>query len=249
MANHYPIPAESLSNALLISNQCSSRQESDAIADSILVDFKNNESTLDKESRRNALVGILQDYLDLAPDEASGILQHAGMKDNLDDISSSSSNDSHEETTQQEAPDNGVDDDIDDGELIGEGECELCERQMRLTRHHLIPKSTHSRIEPKLVRAATAMNKGDLERAERILGHGLEHFASDLDMEKSSIRRILEQTCDICRPCHSAIHKTHDNMTLALEYNTVDQLLQDEQIYKFCKWASKQKPGKYAMNR
>lgn len=246
MANHYPISAESLSNALLISNQCSSRQESDAIADSILDDFKNNESTLDEESRRNALVGILQDYLDLAPDEASGILQHAGMKDTLDDICY----DSHEETTQQQAPDDGgVDDDIDGGELIGEGECELCEREMRLTKHHLIPKSTHSRIEPKLVHAATAINKGDLKRAQRILGHGLEHFASDLDVEKSSIRRILQQSCDICRPCHSAIHKTHDNMTLALEYNTVDQLLQDEQIYKFCKWASKQKPGKYAVNR
>jgi hypothetical protein len=37
----------------------------------------------------------------------------------------------------------------DYGEFIGEGECELCEA-IKLTQHHLIPKSTHPRMKKKL---------------------------------------------------------------------------------------------------
>ena len=49
------------------------------------------------------------------------------------------------------------DDDADataDGEYIGEGECELCERHLKLTRHHLVPKSTWPRMKKRLWNAA-----------------------------------------------------------------------------------------------
>lgn len=134
-----------------------------------------------------------------------------------------------------------------DGEVIGDGECELCERNIKLTNHHLIPCSTWPRIFPRLMNAADALKSHGSHRAQLILGEGLEHLETSLhDASKTKIRRILQRTCRICRPCHSTIHRTHDNLTLAREYNTVELLLEDETIYKFCKWASKQKAGKYA---
>uniref|UniRef100_A0A7S4C8S4 HNH domain-containing protein n=1 Tax=Eutreptiella gymnastica TaxID=73025 RepID=A0A7S4C8S4_9EUGL len=45
----------------------------------------------------------------------------------------------------------------------------------------------------------------------------------------------------ICRPCHSAIHSLHDNKTLAAQYNTLEALLELEQIQRFIKWVSKQR--------
>ena len=48
----------------------------------------------------------------------------------------------------------GDDGDDDDGDYIGEGECELCERTVKLTRHHLVPKSTWPRMRKRLWNAA-----------------------------------------------------------------------------------------------
>jgi len=45
----------------------------------------------------------------------------------------------------------------------------------------------------------------------------------------------------ICRACHSAIHRMYDNKTLALELNTVDKLLAQEKVQRFCEWKSKQR--------
>ncbi|KAK1742421.1 hypothetical protein QTG54_006986 [Skeletonema marinoi] len=49
------------------------------------------------------------------------------------------------------------DDYDDDGEFVGEGECQLCERAVKLTRHHLIPKTTWSRIKKRLWNAASTI--------------------------------------------------------------------------------------------
>lgn len=245
--NCHEITAESLAKALLESKQCSSCQESAAIADAII------QETIGEECKvliQKHMLESLQDYFELSQEEARGILLVALNDSGDGDDDSDSEGSSEEEAGQEPDCSDEDDDDEDDGELIGEGECELCERLVQLTKHHLIPKSTHARIETKLMHAATAIEDGNSERARRILGHGLEHAMPFLnDTSKSSIRRVLQQTCSICRPCHSAIHNTHDNMTLALNYNTVGQLLEDERIYKFCQWASKQKPGRYAVKR
>merc|ERR1739848_568214 len=113
-------------------------------------------------------------------------------------------------------------------------------------------------MQAKLLQAATADEHGDRDRARLILGNGLEDLLGDecknrssaecqfvLSSDKSVVRAILQSTCDICRQCHSMVHRTHTNMELAMNYNTVEKLLQDEQISKFCKWASKQKAGRY----
>ncbi|KAG2454065.1 hypothetical protein HYH02_001106 [Chlamydomonas schloesseri] len=51
----------------------------------------------------------------------------------------------------------------------------------------------------------------------------------------------LNRGIDICRPCHSAIHRTYDNKTLAASYSTLEALLQSEPLQKFIRWAQKQK--------
>jgi len=245
------LTANSLSNALLVSQQCASSQEAAAIADAILqeVGEKSGDTETNRQLIQKYLVQSLQDYFGLELDEARGILRLATSNGENSDDDDTDSEASEEESNEQ-AQEGESDDDNYDGELIGEGECELCERLIMLTKHHLIPKSTHAHIKPKLLHATTSMKENDLERARRFLGPGLEHVMDVLkDESKWTIRRVLQQTCDICRPCHTAVHMAHDNMTLALNYNTVEQLLEDEQIYKFCQWASKQKAGKYAVKK
>jgi hypothetical protein len=247
------ITAESLASALMESHACDSVEEATAIAHTIMQDVHEKSNDTGDELEMNIIiVESLQDYFGLEPDEARDILRKAGANEGGD-------NDGHSESSAEEedAIQDHTDTDSDnDGEMIGEGECELCERLVQLTKHHLIPKSTHPRIEPKLLHAATAIQEGEEEKARVILGPGLEHVVDALSVSLSDssnnriiVKRLLSKTCDICRPCHSAVHNTHDNMVLALQYNTVEQLLNDEAIYKFCQWAHKQKAGKYALMR
>ena len=44
----------------------------------------------------------------------------------------------------------------------------------------------------------------------------------------------------ICRMCHSAVHRFWDNDTLAERFNTVDLIMEEEQMQKFARWASSQ---------
>jgi hypothetical protein len=138
---------------------------------------------------------------------------------------------------------NGVYDDRD--EYLQDGECELCDRYIKLTKHHLIPKETWPRIRTKLLRAAEEKAKGEVDKALSVLGPGLTDVIDRLSPDRSIIRDILHETCDVCRQCHSAVHRVHCNMDLALRYNTVDKLLEDDDIRKFCRWASKQPARKY----
>ncbi|CAM9230407.1 unnamed protein product [Chrysoparadoxa australica] len=71
------------------------------------------------------------------------------------------------------------------------GRCQMCKRSMPLTKHHVIPKSTHKRFRKK---------------PHRTWPEGIH----------------LDATVDICRPCHSAIHRTHDELTLARDFWLVE---------------------------
>lgn len=45
----------------------------------------------------------------------------------------------------------------------------------------------------------------------------------------------------VCRQCHDAIHRFYDEMTLAKRLNTLDALLNDEQLAKHFNWLAKQR--------
>eukprot|EP00288_Rhodomonas_lens_P018142 CAMPEP_0177713000 /NCGR_PEP_ID=MMETSP0484_2-20121128/12700_1 /TAXON_ID=354590 /ORGANISM="Rhodomonas lens, Strain RHODO" /LENGTH=268 /DNA_ID=CAMNT_0019224849 /DNA_START=87 /DNA_END=893 /DNA_ORIENTATION=- len=53
--------------------------------------------------------------------------------------------------------------------------------------------------------------------------------------------KALNNGVDLCRPCHSAVHRTENNLTLAEKYNTTDKLLAHPAIQKWIGYAQKQK--------
>ena len=144
----------------------------------------------------------------------------------------------------------------DDGEMLREGECELCERTIKLTRHHLIPKSTWPRMKKKLWQVASEIESYHCETDVQKLSilkdkiqktTGIRNPAElPTAISHATIRNYLSQVCSICRPCHSTVHRIHDEWELATEFHTIDQLLECTEIRKFAMWANKQRPGKYS---
>lgn len=232
------ITNEEFAGALLADQLCSSLDEAIVVAECVLNDAGDDSENLDM------MTSLLQDYIGIGEDQARKVIEqiyHNDTKSTEDDDESFESNGA----ISNEA---SVDENHEEDMPLFDGECELCDRYIKLTKHHLMPKSTWSRMESRLRQAAFAKEDGDMEKAILILGPGLVHVVESLNAEKSSIREIMALTCDICRPCHDAIHRTHDNVTLALSFNTIDQLLEDEKIAGFAKWASKQRTGKYSMH-
>mmetsp|Transcript_19080 Transcript_19080/g.29383 ORF Transcript_19080/g.29383 Transcript_19080/m.29383 type:complete len:258 (-) Transcript_19080:54-827(-) len=243
-----------LANALFDASLCSNVDEAQGIAEAIVEDVASKYGEFSHLSFREAYVSELEDYFAISKEEAMVLVKKTFfILDDYNDCGSLEDDESSTISISQPSED----DESENNEqeiLIGDGECELCERYIQLSRHHLIPKSTHSKIKPRLAHALEALQKGDLHKAKTVLGDGLEYIipllsknANDSLTPASLFRSILGTTCNVCRPCHSAIHKAHDNVTLAVEYSTVEKLLSDENIYKFSKWASKQRPGKYAV--
>ena len=227
-----------LATILLAKSLVLSPEEATCLAASLVTEIE--ESDL---SREQACVVAFEDYFSLSNKDAKATQAALFNLEGDSDRSSDSDDKSSEEEPPQESED-GLDSDSDDGEYIGEGECELCERFIKLTKHHLIPRSTWPRILPRLSNASQALSKHDVHRAGLILGNGLAHLLEPLtiaDGDKVSIKGLLKRTCNICRACHSTVHRTYGNMTLATDFSTTQLLLQDEKICKYCKWASKQK--------
>jgi len=232
---------------------CHSNEEATAIVETIVAEEDNH-------AERGFFQHALCEHLDISSDVAARIISRAinynNHDDDDDDAYDSSENGestSVPDVTDDDENDNDDDDDAEDGSFIGEGECELCERFIQLTQHHLVPRSTWPRIEARLLRAL----ESDPQRAAVLVGEGLEHLLpSTLSSEKigkkhhheriyrHSIKGAVRRTSLVCRSCHNAIHKAHDNMTLALEYNTIEKLLSDDRIASFSKWANKQRVAK-----
>jgi hypothetical protein len=260
-----------LVNLLVGKDFCSSLEESRAIVESIEEEQEDNRygdgDSPAMETEIKAWNVALQEYLGISVEQSQQIMDQCrtaistskgdGAKD--DDDEDASHEDAEEESSLLDRNANDEDeDDDDDGACLGPGECELCERDMRLTRHHLIPKSTWPRMEAKLRHDWQAWCQQDSTSEapgwmqQLIAQESLESARSSLksdqqqELDSKTIRIMFKHhTCQICRPCHSAIHKFYDNMTLAQQYNTTELLLQDQQVYKFCQWASKQRVGKY----
>jgi len=231
---------------------CHSNEEATVIVETIVAE---------EDNENRGFENALCEYLDISSDVAARIMSRAINYNNHDDddddeFDSSENGDSTSlpDVTDDDENDDD-DDDADDGSFIGEGECELCERFIQLTQHHLVPRSTWPRIEARLLRALET----DPQRAAVLVGEGLEHLLPStllLSSEKvgkkhhheriyrHSIKGAVRRTSLVCRSCHNAIHKAHDNMTLALEYNTIEKLLSDDRIASFSKWANKQRVAK-----
>ena len=225
---------------LLRAGFCSSQEEAATIAQA---------AESEAEAGLVSLSQALHEYLGITEQEARLVQEEASqhLRGSADLSQSESESEADEEQGEViegkiEEPDDDDYDDEDD-KIIGDGECVLCERYIQVTRHHLIPKSTWTRLERSFRNAIL-----DTKRpTSHFLGTDDNGFLLEGVTDVKEVRqKILTRTCDVCRPCHSTIHRTHDNMTLAIHFNTVEKLLTDETILKFCKWANKQRPGKYA---
>ncbi|MGK7891105.1 MAG: hypothetical protein AB4042_17385 [Leptolyngbyaceae cyanobacterium] len=59
--------------------------------------------------------------------------------------------------------------------------------------------------------------------------------------KKNFSREVLNQGVDICRMCHSGIHRHYDEMVLAKSFSSLEALLADEALRKHFDWVAKQK--------
>ena len=251
--NNIPLSADDvtarLSDALLSTSTCDSPEEATSTSEAIVDDV---DLDVTKEDVVGPLSALLLEYFDqLTPDKAKDLARSVlgVVATQEDDQSSDDDGDNNN--------DNDIDcsdeEDDDDGDYIGEGECELCEREIKLTRHHLIPKSTWQTFKRKKIPAAVeALANGQEEKARMILGGNLvDELPPEIVEDPNNtllVRRFLSKTCNICRPCHLTVHKLHSEMELAESFSTIDKLLEDQELLKYAKWASKQKAGKYSLN-
>lgn len=54
-------------------------------------------------------------------------------------------------------------------------------------------------------------------------------------------RETLAAGIEVCGLCHRAIHRFHDEMTLATRLNTLDALKDDPQLSRHAAWAARQR--------
>ena len=59
--------------------------------------------------------------------------------------------------------------------------------------------------------------------------------------KKHYTKEQLQAGVNICRQCHSGIHRFYDEMTLAKQLHTLSVLQADEQLSTFFNWVSKQR--------
>lgn len=58
---------------------------------------------------------------------------------------------------------------------------------------------------------------------------------------KTYSREQLNAGIDVCRACHTGIHRLHDEMTLAKHLNTLMALRDDDAIRRHVAWVARQK--------
>ncbi|CAE7941624.1 yisB [Symbiodinium sp. KB8] len=102
----------------------------------------------------------------------------------------------------------------DEGDA-GEGECEMCERDLKLTFHHLIPKDKHP----------TYLGKR--------LPNGVEGEPTRSFLNSYGLM--------ICRQCHNTVHSIASNEVLAIEYNSLQKLLTHPVIQRWIEFAKRRK--------
>lgn len=97
----------------------------------------------------------------------------------------------------------------------GEGECEMCQRELKLTFHHLIPKDKHP----------TYLGK---RLPNGIEGEPTRYFLNSYGLM-------------ICRQCHNTVHNIASNEVLAAQYNTLQKLLAHPVIQRWVDFAKKRR--------
>ena len=171
---------------------CCTIEEAEAIAEAIAIDYEDNvgKDELDGGGTSDIVSAITENlmlYVDVDIVQAKEIIGRLQIPSRHGQGSCSDSSCSEEGgdeegvnssleylSTGLENPptvDAGRDED-EDGGMLGDGECQLCDRYIRLTRHHLIPRSTWPRMQQRLLNAAICKDLGEQGKARKCLGPG-----------------------------------------------------------------------------
>lgn len=90
-----------------------------------------------------------------------------------------------------------------------------------------------------------ALLPSECELCHRVMHITLHHLIPRVThpkyLKKGYTREFLNTCARLCRQCHSKIHSTEDNKTLAREYNTLDKLLAHPDIRRWVEYARKQR--------
>ena len=54
-------------------------------------------------------------------------------------------------------------------------------------------------------------------------------------------REVLNAGIHVCRACHRGIHRRYDEMTLGMQFNTLERLCADPALARHFAWVAKQK--------
>lgn len=60
-------------------------------------------------------------------------------------------------------------------------------------------------------------------------------------LKRYTLEEMQKSKLDVCRLCHSKIHYIEKEKVLGREYNTLEKILEHEEIKKFIPFAKKQK--------
>jgi hypothetical protein len=163
------------------------------------------------------VAGYVEEGSIMSKDDALSLFQDSGLSIDEDDMVDLAN--TIEIITKRAAgvEEEGLYDGESDEEEIDDGTCELCERFVSRSFHHLVPKETHNRYLSKGSLPVNLVSIGELSRVW-LNKHGVM----------------------VCRTCHGTIHNAERNEVLAEQYNTLDRLLEHPKIYAFAKYNSTQ---------
>lgn len=116
--------------------------------------------------------------------------------------------------------------------------CELCARQMPVTIHHLVPRSTHSYFlrHPNLIHPSPSLDDAQIR--------------SKGDEAQLTKEKLLSMQATLCRPCHSQIHKlVPDHRELGTHFNSIEKLMDREDVVRWCAWIQGQRVSDSGMGQ
>lgn len=131
--------------------------------------------------------------------------------------------------------------------MLAKNECELCERVMPLTIHHLIPRSTHPYFLAHQSLLSDTLLQAILGPESAVSSTSARRSASTTGLTKA---HLLAHQARVCRPCHSQIHTLiPDHRELGREYSTIDRLVERDDIRKWVHYIRAQRGSDSRMGR
>uniref|UniRef100_A0A7S1ZQN5 Uncharacterized protein n=1 Tax=Trieres chinensis TaxID=1514140 RepID=A0A7S1ZQN5_TRICV len=200
-ATNTPLAVLALGSELQSRSLCETREEALSIAEAVMAASGTNARRVEPAAAAAAVASCVAElaewYPHLNDEEAEAMVRGSLGIDDEGDVDDDCESDGGGGDVQEGPVDEGDGD--GDGDLIGEGECELCERPVKLTRHHLIPKSTWPKMKKTILSAADAIEDGDEERMAVLLrGTDLPVWPGG-EVNARSLRAFLGRTCSVCR--------------------------------------------------